>query len=78
MRLIGSFRIFKALIAFLLLVCGSYVPNQNGKDLEETLAGFNSDLVKTTLRQRLSYFKMAVPFLQVFQSLSIPQFLPIQ
>ena len=27
-----------------------YVPNQNGKVLEETVAGFNSDDVKTTLR----------------------------
>ena len=28
----------------------NYVPNQNGKVLEETLAGSNSDVVKTTLR----------------------------
>ena len=27
----------------------NYVPNQNGKLLEEMLAGFNSDDVKTTL-----------------------------
>ena len=44
---------------------------QNGKVLEETLAGFNSDAVKTPLR-RLSYFKMTLPLLQVLQ-----KFLPI-
>ena len=51
----------------------SYVPNQNGKVLEETLAGSNSDAVKITLRQRLRYFKMTFPLLQVLQkSLPIP------
>ena len=29
----------------------NYVPKQNGNVLEETLAGFNSDDVKTTLRR---------------------------
>ena len=48
----------------------NYVPNQNGKVLEETLAGFNSDAVKTTLRY-LRYFKMTLPLLQVFQK-SLP------
>ena len=42
----------------------NYVPNQKGKILEETLAGFNSDDVKTTLRH-LRYFKMAPPLLQI-------------
>ena len=46
----------------------NYVPNQNGKVLEETLASFNSDAVKTTLR-RLSYFKMTLPIFQVLQKL---------
>ena len=50
----------------------NYVPNQNGKVLEETLAGFNRDAVKTTLRSLL-YLKMTLPFLQVLQkSLPIP------
>ena len=42
----------------------NYVPNQKGKILEEALAGFNSDDVKTTLRH-LRYFKMALPLLQI-------------
>ena len=42
----------------------NYVPNPNGKVLEETLAGFNSDDVKTTLR-RSRYFKMILLLLQV-------------
>ena len=67
MGLLDYFRILKALIIlFLLFVCMNYVPNQNGKVLEETLAGFNSDDVKTTLR-RLRFFKMTLPFLQVLQ-----------
>ena len=42
------------------------------KFLEETLAGFNSDDVKATLRG-LRYFKMTLPLLQVLQkSLPIP------
>ena len=44
----------------------NYVPNQNGKVLEERLARFNSGDVKTTLR-RLRCFKMILPFLQVLQ-----------
>ena len=28
----------------------NYVPNQNGKAIKERLAGFNSDVVKATLR----------------------------
>ena len=42
-----------------------YVPNQNGKVLEETLAGSKSDAVKTTLTRHLRYFKMILPILQV-------------
>ena len=34
--------------------------NQNEKVLQETLAGSNSDVVKTTLKG-LSYFKMTLP-----------------
>ena len=50
----------------------NYVPNQNEKVLDETLAGFNSDGVKITLK-RLRHFKMTLPLLQVFQkSLPIP------
>ena len=67
MGLLDYFRILKTLIIlFLLFVCMNYVPNENGKVLEETLAGFNSDDVKTTLR-RLRFFKMTLPFLQVLQ-----------
>ena len=44
----------------------NYVPNQNGKVLEERLAGFNSGDVKITLR-RLCCFKMILPLLQVLQ-----------
>ena len=51
------------IILFLLFICLNYVPNQNGKVLEEMLAGFNSDDVKTTLR-RLRCFKMTLPLLQ--------------
>ena len=40
----------------------NYVPNQNGKVLEEKLAGSNSDAVKTTLR-RLRYFKTTLSLL---------------
>ena len=54
MGLFDYFRTLKALInLFLLFVCMNYVPNQNGKVLEETLAGLNSDDVKTTLRHLL-------------------------
>ena len=62
--LLDYFRILKALIIlFLLFVCMNYIPNQNEKVIEETLAGFNSDDVETTLR-RLRSFKMTVPLLQ--------------
>ena len=55
MGLLDYFRILKVLIIlFLLFVCMNYIPNQHGKVMEETLAGFNSDDVKTTLgRQTL-------------------------
>ena len=50
----------------------NYFLNQNGKVLEETLAGFNSDAVKTALRHLLC-FKMNLPLLSVLQkSLPIP------
>ena len=66
MVLLDYFRILKALIIlFLLFVCMNYVPNQNGKVLEEML-GLYSDDVKTTLR-RLRCFKMILPLLQVLQ-----------
>ena len=52
MGLIDYFGILKALIIlFVLFVCMNYVLNENGKVLEETLAGSNSDAVKTTLRR---------------------------
>ena len=44
----------------------NYVPNQNGKVLEERLAGFNSGGVKTILG-RLRCFRMILPPLQVLQ-----------
>ena len=50
----------------LLFVC----IKSNGKVLEATLAGFNSDDVKTTLR-RLCCFKMVLPLLQALQQ-SLP------
>ena len=50
----------------------NYVPKQNGKVLEETLAVFNSDAVKATLRS-LRYFKMTLPPLKVIKkALPIP------
>ena len=49
----------------------NHVPNQNGKILEETLAGSNSDAVKKS--SRLRYFKKILCLLQVLQiSLLIP------
>ena len=42
------------------------VPNQNGKVLEETLAGFNSSVVKTTIIG-LQYFKMTLLLLQILE-----------
>ena len=48
----------------------NYVLNQNWKVREETLVGFISVTVKTTLR-RLRYFKMTLPLLQVIQK-SLP------
>ena len=73
MGLIDYFRILIALmILYLLFVCLNYVRSQNGKILEETLAGFNSDDVKTTLK-RLLYFEMIIPFFQILQkSLPVP------
>ena len=71
MRLIDYFRILKALIIlFLLFACMSFVSNQNGKVLEETLAGSNSDAVNTTL-WHLRYLKNDVPsFCKFFKNLS--------
>ena len=52
--LVDYFRIFKALIIlFLLFACMNYIPNQNGKVLEETLADF------IRLR-RLPYFRPSI------------------
>ena len=49
----------------------NHVPNRNGKILEETLAGSNSDAVKKS--RRLCYFKKILRLLQVLQrSLLIP------
>ena len=42
------------------------VPNQNGKVLDETLAGFNSSVVKTTIIG-LQYFKMTLLLLQILE-----------
>ena len=42
------------------------VPNQNGKVLEETLAGSNSSVVKTTI-VGLQYFKMTLLLLQILE-----------
>ena len=44
----------------------NYVPSHNRKFLEETLAGSNSNVVKTTLSD-LRSFKMILPYLQVLQ-----------
>ena len=75
MGLIDCFRILKALIILFLFIfffLMNYVPNHNGKVLEETLADFDLDAVKTTW-SGLHYFKMILPLLQVLQkSLPIP------
>ena len=73
MGLVDYFKIWKAsIILSLLFVCIQYVPNQNEKVLEEMLAGFNTDVLKTTLRH-LCYLKMTLCLLQVFKkSLPIP------
>ena len=42
------------------------IQNQNGKVLEEMLAGSNSDAVKTTLRD-LHNFKITLPLMQVLK-----------
>ena len=48
---INYFKILKALtILFLLYIRMNYVPNQNMKVQEETLADSNSDIATTTLR----------------------------
>ena len=39
------------IILFLLFISMNYAPNQNEKVVEETLASFNSDAVKTILFQ---------------------------
>ena len=74
--LVDYFRILKALIILFLLfqLCVlfsylNYVPNQNDKVLKETLAGFNSDAVKSTLRHLP--FKMTLPLFQALQK-SLP------
>ena len=56
MGLIDYFRILKALIIlFLLYICANYVPNQNGKVQEETLADSNLDAVKTSFQNSTLY-----------------------
>ena len=52
MRVIEYFKILTTLITFFF----KNFPDQNGKVLEERLAGPNSDVVKTTLRG-IPYFK---------------------
>ena len=67
--LIDYFRILKALmILFLLYIYRNYVPNQNEKVQEETLADSNSEAVKT---ETLRCFKWNLPLFQVFQK-SLP------
>ena len=67
--LIDYFRILKALmILFLLYIYRNYVPNQNEKVQEETLADSNSEALKT---ETLRYFKRNLPLFQVFQK-SLP------
>ena len=51
------------------------VPNQNGKVLEETLAGSNSSVVKTTI-VGLQYFKMTLLLLQILEK-PLPIFLSL-
>ena len=48
----------------MLIIClyENYVPDENGKVLEETLVGSNSDALKATLI-RLRYFKITFPLL---------------
>ena len=72
MALPDYFRILKVLIILVLLfVCMNDVPDQNGKVLEETLAYFNSDAVKTALGH-LHCFKITLPLLQV-----LPHLIPL-
>ena len=47
----------------------NYALNENVKVLEKTLDGSNSDAVKTKLGD-LIYFKMTLPLLQVFSSVT--------
>lgn len=65
MEVIDCFRILKAIIIlFLLFFFMNNAPNENGKALEETLAGFNSYSVEKKLRG-LRNFKMTLPLFQV-------------
>ena len=69
--LVEYFRISKALV-ILLYILYELWSKSKWEVQEETLADFNSDVVKTTLRLR--YFKMTLPLFQVLQkSLPIPQ-----
>ena len=69
--LVEYFRISKALV-ILLYILYELWSKSKWEVQEETLADFNSDVVKTTLRLR--YFKMTLPLFQVHQkSLPIPQ-----
>ena len=45
------------------------VANQNGKELEETLAGSNTDAVKITLKG-VHNFKMTLPVCMFFKNFS--------
>ena len=72
LELIDYFEGLSNLIFIICLyeLCSTSKRESSGR---KTLAGSNSDAVKTTLRQRLRYFKMTLPFLQVLQkSLPIP------
>ena len=53
-------------ILFLVFICMNYIPNQNQKVVEETLAGFNSDDGKKIWMQ-LRCFKITITLFQILQ-----------
>ena len=68
MEIIDYFIILKAFIILMLFFWMDSFLNQNGKVLEETLAGSNSNAVKTTLRG-LPNSKMTLPFCNFLKNL---------
>ena len=57
MEVIDYFRILKAFLIFFFM---NNVPDQNGKKLEEILAGSNSDAVKTIESSASCHFRVTL------------------